>query len=664
MIKEIMKEKKKEIIISVFLELAFCIMLLAEIKLKKIELDMGATIGLFSIIIFAYFLVENIFLKKLQTKQYVAINIAVSSTILFGITQLFVEGYSVHYILISIMLNYLFNIFVLILISTLIYLLTKSIRLSINIPAGILLIIGTIDFYIYSFTGREISPFDILSIGAATHVVGNGYKFIPKDYIIFVWIMFIAFFAIVFQMKKDLKVKNSINVSKRIIASVVVLGVLIASTKLMVNKTKIYELSSKGTKINGLILNLVSKVEKLKYEKPEGYSLKKIEEIANKYKNDTEGEKAKNEEKKTDIIVVVNESYADLGKLGNNFKTNEEVTPFINSLKENTTKGYTLSSIFAGNTPNTEYEFLTGNTMSFFPKGSIPFNSYVLNNQYSLLRHLQSKGYYTLSMHPEISTTYSRINVYPYIGFNKSLYKKDFPNKSTLRNLITDDEVVDTIIKNYKEESKKHKNVFIYAMTMQNHGGYTYDGADFKNEVSLEGFEKKCPLTEQYLTCLKATDKAIEKLINYFKNSPRDVEIVFFGDHQPQLDEQFYEQVKSNTKLDENEEKISKYEVPYFIWTNYKSEEKEIELTSNNYLGLDMLDIAGIEQPVYGKFLKEVRKTIPYINSQGYYSNNKKQFIDITKATGKEKQILDQYNSLVYNSQISKEKNDILFPEK
>ena len=68
--------------------------------------------------------------------------------------------------------------------------------------------------------------------------------------------------------------------------------------------------------------------------------------------------------KKPTIIVVMSESYADLSVVGD-FSTNREATPFYDSLTENTMKGYALSSVFGAKTPNSEWEFMTGNSMAF-----------------------------------------------------------------------------------------------------------------------------------------------------------------------------------------------------------------------------------------------------------------------------------------------------------
>ena len=100
----------------------------------------------------------------------------------------------------------------------------------------------------------------------------------------------------------------------------------------------------------------------------------------------------------------------------------------------------------------------------------------------------------------------------------------------------------------------------------------------------------------QYLSLIHESDKALENLITYFENVDDKVEIVFFGDHQPSLNNNFYQSMNgkglSGLTLDELQELFT---VPFFVWTNYDSESKDVELTSLNYLSTMALQQAGIE---------------------------------------------------------------------
>lgn len=97
-------------------------------------------------------------------------------------------------------------------------------------------------------------------------------------------------------------------------------------------------------------------------------------------------------------------------------------------------------------------------------------------------------------------------------------------------------------------------------------------------------------------------------------------------------------------------EKQLRYEIPFFIWTNYESEEKDIELTSLNYLSNYVYEAANIPLPEYNRFLKKVQENIPAVNSQGFYSLKEQKYLTLDQASGTDYELLNQYHMLVYNS--------------
>ncbi|MBP3902265.1 MAG: LTA synthase family protein, partial [Blautia sp.] len=58
----------------------------------------------------------------------------------------------------------------------------------------------------------------------------------------------------------------------------------------------------------------------------------------------------------------------------------------------------------------------------------------------------------------------------------------------------------------------------------------------------------------------------------------------------------------------------------FFVWVNYDIEDKEVPLTSLNYLSNYVYEAAGIEMPAYNRFLKDTEGIIPAINAKEYYS--------------------------------------------
>ena len=54
---------------------------------------------------------------------------------------------------------------------------------------------------------------------------------------------------------------------------------------------------------------------------------------------------------------------------------------YFYSLDENTIRGNTYVSVFGGQTPNSEWEFLTNNSMAFMPYRTIPYQQYIRNHK-------------------------------------------------------------------------------------------------------------------------------------------------------------------------------------------------------------------------------------------------------------------------------------------
>ena len=163
----------------------------------------------------------------------------------------------------------------------------------------------------------------------------------------------------------------------------------------------------------------------------------------------------------------MNESFADLSVVGD-FETNTQVTPFMDSLSENTLKGYALSSVYGAKTPNSEWEFETGNSMAFLPDGSVVYQQYINDDPTSIVSNLKNIGYTTVAMHPYYATGWSRNKVYPHLGYDETYFIDDFDQTKILREYITDQELYDKIIDRYEKKSDDEK-LYIMGVTMQNH---------------------------------------------------------------------------------------------------------------------------------------------------------------------------------------------------
>ena len=550
-------------------------------------------------------------------------------------------------------LKWVLNVLCCLVVYLVVQLFTNNAGLSCIISHTSLLSFAFINYFVYLFRGNEFTFSDIRSIGTGLSVAGN-YKLQLNDrgaYAIFGAALFIAFvrkchvkFARAWQMR----------IIDAMLAAICVIIVGMAAYDV---NTETWE--QKGTYRNGYILNYILGIRDSFIAQPDGYSEEAIQKLEKKYSSNDK-DYSKTDIKDPTIIVIMNESFSDLSVLGD-LQTNIPLTPFIDSLKENTTKGYALSSVFGAKTPNSEWEYLTGNSMAFLPAGSVVYQQYISDTPTSIVSNLKDDGYTCVAMHPYYATGWSRNQVYPKIGYDEMHFIDDFDQTKILREYITDQELYDKIIERYESRGANEK-LYLMGITMQNHGGYGEPYDNFYEGCYKIG--RSYTDANQYLSLVHESDKAVKNLIEYFSKVDDPVEIVFFGDHQPSLNSNFYPLLngKGMSGLTEDEPEAL-YTVPFFIWTNYDTPEETVDITSLNFLSTMTLERAGIELPAYNKFLADMMETVPAVNSRGYYSKEKQCYQHIDDATGEEAEWIKNYHMLQYNSMFDKKgRSNLFFP--
>lgn len=537
-------------------------------------------------------------------------------------------------------------------VSLFLFFITASPKLSLLVTSGVLALFSTVNNYVFLFRGSELCPTDILSIGTAANVAAN-YKVVPTPPVIYGWLFLILYWCFLLTLPK-------VQVSRKAFyrtASILLLVVCSFAFRIGVNGIRVYHFMQGGSVLNGYLLNFSSQIQETIVEKPEGYNPQNLIAEETKYIE------LEDDEDLPDIFVVMDESYADLSILGAELRTNTEVDPFISSLTDNTIKGYALSSVFGGGTPNSEYEFLYGNSLLFLPPGAIVYQQYIKKPTYTMISDLKELGYRCISMHPYLSDGWERKSVYPRLGYDESYFLEDYPQKKIVREYVSDQEAFEEIMRRYRDcKEVSEKNTFMFLVTMQNHGGYEYEGENYNKTIELEGYANEYPEAEQYLSLLHETDSAVEWLVNYLQKLDHKAVLVFYGDHLPWLDERLFEEIHGGEFMTLDEQQLEKT-VPFFIWANYDIEEENVELTSFNYLSNYMYKASGIELPAYNQFLADINKELPCMNSAGYFSKEADCFKTYEEADGDEALLLNNYYQFIYNCMFDdKERNNYFFP--
>ncbi|MGX8703521.1 MAG: LTA synthase family protein, partial [bacterium] len=384
---------------------------------------------------------------------------------------------------------------------------------------------------------------------------------------------------------------------------------------------------------------------------PDVYSAEHLSEIIEKSESEPAPEKLCTEEPEI-ILCIMNESFSDLS-IYPNVETDREVMPFINSLTENAQHGQLCVSVIGGTTANSEYEFLTGNSCMLSPQ-TVVYNSYIKQDQFSLARNLKAQGYRAVAQHPYYPNGWNRQIVYPRMGFDEFVSYADYKNPEKLRGFITDDSDYEKL-KETIEAKKDGEKLFIFNVTMQNHG--EYDFKNFTNTVHLKNFEGESKeYMEQYLTLMNISDKALEKLIDYLKTRKEKILLCFFGDHQPALPDDFVEYAfgKKAEELSFAEEQME-YRTRYLIWANYDIPESNGKLLSTNYLASYMLRLTNLKESGYNQYLNRLQGTYQGINAFGYVDED-----GDTIKHDKEPE-LEDYKCLIYNELTGGDSRDTKF---
>ena len=485
-------------------------------------------------------------------------------------------------------------------------------------------IYGLANYFVLNFRSVPIQPWDLLSIGTAASVAGNYDYTLDRQALLvvlgFLFLLILEFFCR-FTLKKGTW-KLRLPMAATLVVMLGAFGLMFHSDEIVEQKLRLYNKLFTPTTIsykNGTALAFVMELRYLSVDKPAGYNADTAAQELAALEEESMSEPAmagagSDEGEFPNIIVIMDEAFSDPAILGD-FTVNQDYMPFVHSLldgAENTVSGWLNVSVLGGNTANTEFEYLTGNTMAFLPQGSIPYQQYIKGETPSLASHLAGLGYQTVAMHPYNASGWDRDTVYPAMGFSEMYFLPDFDNAAKVRNYVSDQSDFEKIVEIY--ENKGDNPLFLFNVTMQNHSSYTESFDNFDPQIEVEGGSQTL---NNYLSLLSLSDAALGELISYFEEQEEDTIIVFFGDHQTTnsvIEPILKQNGKSSSTLTE-EEQADRYKVPFFIWANFDIEEETGVETSVNYLGAKTLLAAGVPMDGYFTYLSVFSETVPVISA-------------------------------------------------
>ena len=422
----------------------------------------------------------------------------------------------------------------------------------------------------------------------------------------------------------------------------------------------------------GYVLSTAVSLQYMVKKPPQGYSTAKLKEIHDRLEEEEQvrlaslGSVSLEDDSITpvNLICIMNESLSDLRTAGD-FTTNTEYFPFISSLEENTVKGSLCVPVFGSLTSNSEFEFLTGDSMALLPSNSIAYQFNVKPDTYSMVSTLKDQGYDAVAMHPYPGENWNRVECYNNMGFDAFLDEEFYEDSEQLRNYVSDAADYDKLISVVESKRAPEDKLFIFNVTMQNHGGYEEEYDNFEQEVWLTGeYEGLYPKTDQYLSLMKKSDEAFQYLLEYFSKVDEPTMIVMFGDHQPSVEDEFFDAIAGMPSSEVPvQDHLMWYETPFIIWTNYDMPSRDMGKLGAVYLSSEVLRMANLELTPYNRFLLQMEEVLPVVHFLGCYDREGNYYYWAKAESERcpyQDMVLD-YEALVYNHSLDRKKYKDMF---
>lgn len=521
--------------------------------------------------------------------------------------------------------------------------------ISMAICVSAIAIIGVGNYFVVMFRSNPIVPWDIYSFETAMSVADN-YVFSVD------WAL--AEHIAMFILMLIVGVRTNIRLNKKILRPILTVAMCIPAYFYIsylwqdnlerntgLNDT-LFNAKYMHSK-DGFFVSFILDIHFLHIEEPKNYS----DEYALSLLNEQEVEKVETPEELPDIIAIMDETFSDPAVLGE-FETNKDYMPFVHSILRgevaNTISGYTDVSVLGGNTANSEFEFLTGNSMAFFPNGSVPYLQYIRDGISTIVPQLEEYGYTTYGTHPYRAKGWNREFIYDLMGFDYRYFQGSFPFEDKLRNYVSDEADFKSIL---EWRNNTEGPFFMFNVTMQNHSNYggDFDNFDpqivakFKNTYSNKYLNK-------YLSLMYETDQDVASLLSELSQSDRKTIVVFWGDHQPNdyVVRPIYKEYGLDFDNQTYEQQQQRQKTPFFIWANYDIQEQTNVEISLNYLNILLFETAGLQLDEYQTFRKNLwQGQIPMMNAVGY-RNDDGDLVEYDDAPEEIQNLLNEYQNIQY----------------
>ena len=334
------------------------------------------------------------------------------------------------------------------------------------------------------------------------------------------------------------------------------------------------------------------------------------------------------------VILILSESFFDVTRLPGVTFDGDPLETF-HSLQQEGVSGTFYTRSLGYGTCNIELEILTGmNTGLLWGEDLYNMDPQVFSRLPSVPSVLRDSGYSTRMVHMYDDSIYKRTPMFEAMGFEETYFQDDFAAidpqagdeaylEGQREGSFYSDAYLSQLLMDLYEDGKGEGPQFLYGISMENHAPYDKEKYDAQELTVAFQSDLKGQAQEMLQAVVQGTHDASEalgQLTDYFRDQEEPTVIVFFGDHRPGVGLTDGGTVYSKLGLCSSDysrwstqEMKELYSTDYLIWSNdpdYLPGQPGDQVDrGSNYLGVDLLNLAGVEKPVYWSFLQNLSHT-------------------------------------------------------
>ena len=324
------------------------------------------------------------------------------------------------------------------------------------------------------------------------------------------------------------------------------------------------------------------------------------------------------------VVMLMSEAFNELTESPYLDFTNhrDPLENFRQIREESFISGDLIVDVIGGGTIFTEFAALTGVSPTMFSR-SIPPYEFVRDNTDSIARQFSNLGYDTIALHPFHGWFYNRYNVFERFGFDAFLYgdaEYHFEGASRRGGWVSEEATMDALIDLIDERTHLDDPLFLFCITVQNHGGYLGKYSEerlYLFDTDLDFDEEELLILDNFIYGLFDIDRELARLVARLESDPEPYVLVYFGDHAPSLRRSIYQTLGWGDVWESPIYALQAFTVPFFIWQNEAAREEmdleartialglqnEIEVSAF-YLGAMLMQVLDFDQ--WSPFLTHV----------------------------------------------------------